>query len=112
MMQEHPATTTRVWRVLLAALAFGGLTSTLGAAPRAAAAEPGSTIAVTGTLTDEGVTCRAMRGDDGVLYKFGRTATIRSFRTGDRIKIEGKVTAVSICQQGTTVVVTHAEKAE
>ena len=104
--------TISVRRVLLAASVAGGLTFAPGLAPLAAAAEPGTTITVVGTLTDEGVTCGAMRGDDGVLYTFGRTATIRSFRTGDRIKIEGKVAAVSICQQGTTVVVTRVEKAE
>ena len=59
-------------------------------------------LRVTGTVTSEGVTCQAFRGDDGRLYTFAGTAT-RPLRTGDRIEVTGTRAATAICQQGTTI---------
>jgi len=69
-----------------------------------------SQIAVTGTLTTEGVLCSALRTDDGALYTFRRGGPMAGFQPGDRIKIEGAVSDASICQQGVTVVVTKIER--
>jgi len=70
--------------------------------------EPG-TVTVTGRLTDEGVECQALRGDDGRLYTL--TGDLQGFKTGDRVRVSGKVAEVSICMQGTTLVVTKIEAA-
>ena len=58
-------------------------------------------INVRGTLTDEGVECQALRGDDGELYTL--TGDLSGFENGDRVKVRGTVAEVSICQQGTTI---------
>lgn len=56
---------------------------------------------VTGTISREGITCAALRGDDGRLYTItGQTA---GFQPGDRVQIIGEVAEMSFCQQGTTV---------
>ena len=68
------------------------------------------TITVTGTLTDEGVTCQALRGDDGQLYTIG--GDLGKFTTGDRVTVTGTVAEVSICQQGTTIDVQKIKKAK
>jgi opacity protein-like surface antigen len=60
-------------------------------------------VQVTGVLTDEGVECQALRGDDGQLYTL--TGDLGGFQTGDRVRVVGKVAEVSTCQQGTTLVV-------
>jgi len=61
----------------------------------------GQMINVRGTLTDEGVECQALRGDDGELYTL--TGDLSGFEEGDRVKVRGTVAEVSICQQGTTI---------
>lgn len=63
---------------------------------------PAPTITVRGTLTREGVSCQAMRGDDGALYTLAGDVP-RSMRPGDRVRVVGRVAEVSICQQGTTI---------
>lgn len=68
---------------------------------------PGAALAkdavrVTGTLTDEGVECPALRGDDGTLYTLNRGAT-SGFQVGDRVTVVGKVAELSFCGQGTTL---------
>jgi hypothetical protein len=73
-------------------------------------AQTDDTITITGTMTNEGVECAALRGDDGVLYTFRRSMQVRGFQAGDRVKLQGRVQQVSICQQGTTVAVTRVEK--
>ncbi len=77
-----------------------------------AQAQTSGTVTVTGTLTDAGVQCQALQGDDGVLYTFRRSQAVRQFQTGDRIKVTGTVAQVSICQQGTTIDAPKIEKAE
>jgi len=61
----------------------------------------GQMINVRGTLTDEGVECQALRGDDGELYTL--TGDLSGFEDGDRVKVRGTVAEISICQQGTTI---------
>jgi long-subunit acyl-CoA synthetase (AMP-forming) len=56
---------------------------------------------VTGTLTDEGAECQALRGDDGELYTL--TGDLSSFSAGDRVRVKGRVAEISFCQQGTTI---------
>ncbi|MCP4385421.1 MAG: hypothetical protein GY798_29080 [Hyphomicrobiales bacterium] len=62
-------------------------------------------VTVIGTLSNEGVTCPALRGDDGELYTLA-TRDLGSFAAGDRVKVTGTVAEVSICMQGTTVAIT------
>jgi len=71
----------------------------------------GAAVSVTGTLTKEGVECPAMRGDDGKLYTLTPPA-LGKFGPGDRVHVEGSVAEMTICQQGTTVVVTRLEPAK
>lgn len=66
------------------------------------AAMAAQTVNVTGVLTDEGVECPALRGDDGQLYTLNRGAT-EGFNVGDRVRVVGKVAEISFCGQGTTL---------
>jgi hypothetical protein len=66
-----------------------------------------SVIEVTGVLTDEGVECPALRGDDGTLYTL--TGDLKTFQVGNRVRVAGRVVEVSICQQGTTLEVVSVE---
>lgn len=61
----------------------------------------GQMINVRGTLTNEGVECQALRGDDGELYTL--TGDLSGFEDGDRVKVRGTIAEISICQQGTTI---------
>jgi ribosomal protein L19 len=70
--------------------------------PAIAAAAP-IKITVEGVLTDEGVECQALRGDDGELYTL--TGDLGDFQVGDRVRVKGTVAEASICQQGTTIAV-------
>ncbi len=54
-----------------------------------------------GQLTAEGVECRALRGDDGVLYTL--TGSLAEFKAGDEVIVEGTLPEASICMQGTTI---------
>ena len=54
----------------------------------------GQMINVRGTLTDEGVECQALRGDDGELYTL--TGDLSGFENGDRVKVRGTLAEVSI----------------
>jgi hypothetical protein len=60
-------------------------------------------IIVEGVLTDEGVTCPAMRGDDGEFYTLA--GDIGDLRPGQRVRVIGEVAEASICMQGTTIAV-------
>lgn len=59
------------------------------------------TRTLSGTLTDEGITCQAMRGDDGRLYTL--IGPIGEWRDGDRIRLVANAVDRSVCQQGTTL---------
>ena len=67
-------------------------------------APPAAAITVTGTLSNEGVECPALRGDDGKLYTLSPRA-VGGFGPGDRVTVTGTVAEVSTCMQGTTIVV-------
>jgi uncharacterized protein DUF5818 len=96
---------------LLLAFAFAG--DGAGTMLRAAiehrtVARQNQSMTVTGKLTDEGVECQAMRGDDGKLYTL--TGDLKGFRAGDRVRVTGSIPAESICQQGTTIAVEKIER--
>lgn len=59
------------------------------------------TVTLRGTLTDEGVECRAMRGDDGRLYTL--VGDLSEVAVGDHVELEGKRAGMSICMQGITI---------
>jgi hypothetical protein len=63
-----------------------------------AAAREGLTLR--GTLTDEGVECPAMRGDDGRLFTLSGDV---GFEPGERVEVRGTPVEISICMQGTTI---------
>lgn len=67
-------------------------------------------VQVTGVLTDEGVECRALRGDDGQLYTL--TGDLGDFQTGDRVRVVGKVAERTFCGQGTTLEVQNIKAAK
>lgn len=76
-----------------------------------AAAQDGETVTVVGTLTDEGVECPAMQGDDGQLYTLTRGST-DGFEIGDRVRVTGTQVMISFCMQGITIGVESIEPAE
>jgi hypothetical protein len=70
--------------------------------------KPGKKVTVRGVLTDEGVECQALRGDDGILYTLA--GPVEGFQVGDRVRVQGTIAEVSTCQQGTTIGVTKIQK--
>jgi hypothetical protein len=64
--------------------------------------QPGETVTVTGTLSNEGVECQALRGDDGRLYTLAEPAA-GGFGPGDRVTVAGVVAVMSGCMQGITI---------
>ena len=54
-----------------------------------------------GRITDEGVECLALRGDDGVLYTLA--GDVSELRTGDTVVVNGTLAETSFCMQGTTI---------
>lgn len=62
---------------------------------------PADTIALAGIISDDGVTCPAMRGRDGRLYTL--VGDVGTVRPGDRVRVEGRIARTSICMQGTTI---------
>src|SRR5262245_66287444 len=73
-------------------------------------AQESQPMTVTGKLTNEGVECKAMRGDDGKLYTL--TGDLKGFRPGDRVKVTGRIAEMSTCMQGTTLGVEKIERAK
>jgi hypothetical protein len=67
----------------------------------ASSRDGGATIRVTGVITDDGVECTALRGDDGRLYTLAGGAG--GFKSGDRVRVIGKVAEMSFCMLGTTI---------
>lgn len=64
----------------------------------------GKKVVVYGVLTNEGVECQALRGDDGILYTLaGVAGKMEGFEVGDHVRVQGTVAEMSICQQGTTL---------
>lgn len=90
-----------------AALAIACFTAgALGHAQTAAADQ----FSVVGTLVGGGVECPLLRADSGRLYSLaGDTG---EYGRGDRVRVEGRLAEVSICQQGATIEVRRIEEAE
>lgn len=65
-------------------------------------------LTVTGALTEEGVECQALRGDDGDLYTL--TGDLEGFGPGDRVRVVGRPARFSFCMQGTTLEVESVER--
>jgi hypothetical protein len=72
---------------------------------------PGTRISVNGTLSNEGVECPAVRGDDGKLYTLAEPPT-GGFGPGDRVHVEGEVAGMSRCMQGITLSATTITAAD
>ena len=70
---------------------------------------PDGTVIVSGMLTPEGIQCQALRGEEGRLYTLD--GNIEPFHLGDRVEVRGKVAEMSICMQGTTIIVESIEQA-
>jgi hypothetical protein len=63
---------------------------------------PGTRISINGTLSNEGVECPALRGDDGKLYTLADPLA-GGFGPGDRVHVAGEVAGMSRCMQGITL---------
>lgn len=78
---------------------------------RITAAQPAENrLEVTGTLTNQGIECQALRGDDGRLYTL--LGDLDGFVSGDRVQVEGVRVAQSYCMQGTTLRLRRIRDAE
>jgi hypothetical protein len=93
---------------LFAAFFFVACTATPPAPAPPAAENAESGVIITGTVTDEGVECPAVRTADGKLYTIA-TSERDKLKPGVRVRITGEIATMSICQQGTTI---SAEKIE
>ena len=62
---------------------------------------------LTGVITTEGVTCPAMRGDDGKIYTLASDREVPP--PGTRVRVTGTTAETSICMQGTTISVDSIE---
>lgn len=80
-----------------------GLEAILAEAP----VETGAGIEVAGRLTDEGVECAALRGEDGKLYTL--VGKPEGFAIGERVRVRGEPVAFSFCMQGITLRVLSME---
>jgi hypothetical protein len=63
---------------------------------------PGTWVSITGTLSNEGAECPALRGDDGKLYSLSDPSA-GGFKPGDRVRVTGEVASMSMCMQGITI---------
>ncbi len=70
---------------------------------------PDGVVQVGGRITDEGVTCPAMRGPDDELYTLA--GSIGSAAPGDDVVVTATIAEASICMQGITLVVQQLERA-
>ena len=59
------------------------------------------TFHITGVITNEGVECPALRGDDGRLYTLG--GRFDDLQPGERVRVIGRRAEASFCMQGTTI---------
>ena len=66
-------------------------------------APPPPRVDIFGTLTREGATCPAMRGDDGRLYTLA--GHIGDLVPGDRVRVQGERAEMSTCMQGETITI-------
>lgn len=70
--------------------------------------QDGKGLTVRGKLTDEGVECPALRGDDGKLYTL--LGDLKGHRPGDTVCVRARVAEISYCMQGTTLSVEHIDR--
>jgi hypothetical protein len=63
--------------------------------------DPDGIIVREGTITNEGVECPALRGEDGVLYTLAGNAA--ELNAGDEVVVRGTLAETSFCMQGTTI---------
>ena len=95
--------------ILLLALALTGVAGAQTENP--GQGDENRAVRVTGVLTDEGVECPALRGDDGQLYTL-TPRDLQGFQVGDRVTVVGKAAEISFCQQGTTLEVKNIKAAK
>jgi len=59
-------------------------------------------ITITGTLTDEGVECQALRDDKDKLYTLSnmKLDDLSKFKLGQRVVVIGKTNMTNFCMQG------------
>lgn len=69
--------------------------------PQPGADQPSHVVRVEGRLTDEGVTCPALRARNGRLYSLA--GDVDEFKTGDRVVVEGVPIRSSLCTTGETL---------
>ena len=62
---------------------------------------PDGTVRLEGTITDEGVSCPAMRGPNDELYTLA--VPTPAPQPGDQVVIEGTIAEMSTCMQGITL---------
>ena len=60
-----------------------------------------SRVVVVGRLTNEGVECQALRGDDGQLYTL--LGDLGTLPVEARVRVSGERLEFSTCQQGITI---------
>ena len=65
-------------------------------------------LTITGTVTDEGVECPAVRTDAKELYTIAG-GDRDQLRPGVRVRVTGTIAEISFCQQGTTINATKVE---
>ena len=65
-------------------------------------------MVISGVVTNEGVECPAVRGEDGKLYTIVG-ADREKLKPGVRVKITGEPVQMSTCMQGTTIEATRIE---
>ena len=93
-----------IWSLVMSAVFLGaGLLLTMISIPEnSLAGGTMTTRTIIGTLTNKGVECPAMIGDDGQLYSL--LGNIMGFQAGQRIEVEArKLERLSPCRRGTTV---------
>jgi len=72
-------------------------------------------IEIVGTLTDQGIECPLLQGDDGQGYTLagpGPTDNLGDLGPGARLCVRGRLAEVSFCMQGITVAVEWLGPAE
>jgi LysM repeat protein len=70
----------------------------------------GDTLTIEGRITDEGVTCPALRDDEGTLFTLAGVQEVPA--EGTRVRITGTLPEMSVCMQGITIGVERMERTE
>ena len=69
---------------------------------------PDRSLLVRGWITDEGVECTAMRGEEGELYTL--VGVLGDASPGESVEVAGTISEISMCQQGLTVDVSQLRR--